>query len=654
MVHRLASTSIALMLAVAASAAAAQPADRIWTGGAVLTMNDKAMRAQAVAERGGRIVAVGTREQVMKLRGPSTQMIDLKGRTMVPGFVDAHGHVMGGGIQALSANLLAPPDGKVKDIADLQQTLREWMAANEATVRKVNLVVGFGYDPSTLTEQRHPTRQELDAVSKDVPVFIVHQSGHLSALNTKALEVAGITADTPDPQGGVIRREADGKQPNGVLEETAHYAAVVKLLGGVGAEGARAFVRAGAELWARFGYTTAQEGRSTPATLALMRQVADAGGLKIDVATYPDVLVDREVIKKNVSATYTNRLRVAGAKLSIDGSPQGFTAWRDRPYYAPVGNYPKGYAGYQSATNAQTIESIDWGYANGIQVLTHANGEAASDLLIAAHTLARLKHGADKAQATRPVLIHGQFLREDQVDAYQRLDVLPSLFPMHTFYWGDWHSSKTVGPAAAQNISPTGWVLKRGMIFTSHHDAPVAFPDSMRVLDATVNRVARGSGKVIGPQHRVDVITALKAMTIWPAWQHFEEKDKGSIEVGKLADFAVLSRDPTQGDTRTINRIKITETIKEGATVFKLDAQEQKKTALMSRPGADGSNAFARFLTAQAVYRDLERLPPALRQPGTVQHFLSAPHDATCLTAAVNDLVLAMLAGERTAAPGTP
>jgi predicted amidohydrolase YtcJ len=654
MVHRLASTSIALLLAVAASAAAAQPADRIWTGGAVLTMNDKAMRAQAVAERGGRIVAVGTREQVMKLRGPSTQMIDLKGRTMVPGFVDAHGHVMGGGIQALSANLLAPPDGKVKDIADLQQTLREWMAANEATVRKVNLVVGFGYDPSTLTEQRHPTRQELDAVSKDVPVFIVHQSGHLSALNTKALEVAGITADTPDPQGGVIRREADGKQPNGVLEETAHYAAVIKLLGGVGAEGARAFVRAGAELWARFGYTTAQEGRSTPATLALMRQVADAGGLKIDVATYPDVLVDREVIKKNVSATYTNRLRVAGAKLSIDGSPQGFTAWRDRPYYAPVGNYPKGYAGYQSATNAQTIESIDWGYANGIQVLTHANGEAASDLLIAAHTLARLKHGADKAQATRPVLIHGQFLREDQVDAYQRLDVLPSLFPMHTFYWGDWHSSKTVGPAAAQNISPTGWVLKRGMIFTSHHDAPVAFPDSMRVLDATVNRVARGSGKVIGPQHRVDVITALKAMTIWPAWQHFEEKDKGSIEVGKLADFAVLSRDPTQGDTRTINRIKITETIKEGATVFKLDAQEQKKTALMSRPGADGSNAFARFLTAQAVYRDLERLPPALRQPGTVQHFLSAPHDATCLTAAVNDLVLAMLAGERTAAPGTP
>ncbi len=119
----------------------------------------------------------------------------------------------------------------------------------------------------------------------------------------------------------------------------------------------KAFVRAGSELWARFGYTTAQEGRATPGTVAMLRQVADAGGLKIDVVAYPDVLVDRDFIKKNVSPTYANRLRVAGAKLTIDGSPQGFTAWRDRPYYAPVGNYPPGYAGYAAATNEQVIDA---------------------------------------------------------------------------------------------------------------------------------------------------------------------------------------------------------------------------------------------------------------------------------------------------------
>ena len=134
------------------------------------------------------------------------------------------------------------------------------------------------------------------------------------------------------------------------------------------------------------------------------------------------------------------------------------------------------------------------------------------------------------------------------------------------------------------------------MIFTSHHDAPVAFPDSMRVLDATVTRVARGSGKIIGPDQRVDVITALKAMTIWPAYQHYEEKTKGSIEVGKLADFVILSRDPTRGDPNTIDRIKVTETIKEGATIFRLTAEEQRKADLMLKPDRNGEYAFARFL----------------------------------------------------------
>jgi len=275
------------------------------------------------------------------------------------------------------------------------------------------------------------------------------------------------------------------------------------------------------------------------------------------------VLADRQFIEQNVSATYTNRFRVAGAKLTIDGSPQGFTAWRDRPYYAPVGDYPKGYAGYAAATPEQVLDATDWAYAKNIQLLTHSNGERASDLLISALTIAEMKNGPGKDR--RPVLIHGQFLREDQLDAYKRLGVLPSLFPMHTFYWGDWHTTKTVGPVLGQNISPTGWVRKRGMIFTTHHDAPVAFPDSMRVLDATVTRVARGSGKVIGPDQRVDVITALKAMTIWPAWQHYEEKAKGSIEVGKLADFAILSRDPTKGDPNTIDRITVTETVRRGS-----------------------------------------------------------------------------------------
>ena len=544
-------------------------AERIWFGGPILTMNDKAMRAEAVAEAGGRILAVGRRSDVMKLRGPATQMVDLGGRTLVPGFVDAHGHVLMGGLQALSANLLAPPDGEVRDIASLQQTLRDWAQKNAAAVEKARLIIGFGYDQSQLKELRHPTKEELDAVSQDIPILIVHQSAHLGTANSAMLKAMGYDADTKDPDGGVIQRRPGTTEPNGTLEETAFSNGLPVVMSRVGPEGLKTFAIEGARLWARFGYTTAEEGRSTPQVAQILKQVAADGGFRIDVNTYPDVLVDRAFIKTNQSPTYTNRFRVAGAKLTIDGSPQGFTAWRDRPYFKPVGNYPAGYSGYPSATAEQVMGAVQWAAENGIQIITHANGERASDLLIAAHRAAQARF--PKAKELRNVLIHGQFLREDQLDSYKALGVIPSLFPMHTFYWGDWHLEHTVGPQAGPNISPTGWVRKRGMIFSSHHDAPVAFPDSMRVLDATVTRRARGSGRIVGPEHRVDVITALKAMTIWPAYHHFEEKTKGSLEPGKLADFAILSKDPTAVEPTTIADIQVTETVKEGKTIFRLE-----------------------------------------------------------------------------------
>jgi predicted amidohydrolase YtcJ len=165
------------------------------------------------------------------------------------------------------------------------------------------------------------------------------------------------------------------------------------------------------------------------------------------------------------------------------------------------------------------------------------------------------------------VLIHGQFLREDQVNACRELGILLSLFPMHTYYWGDWHRESTRGPELADDISPTGWALKRGMLFTTHHDAPVALPDAMRVLDATVTRRSR-SGDIIGPGHRVPVMTALKAMTLWAAYQHFEEASKGSIEPGKLADFAILSANPANADPDAIDQIVVVETIKEGKAIY--------------------------------------------------------------------------------------
>jgi predicted amidohydrolase YtcJ len=625
----------------AGAASAQEVADRIWSGGPILTMSDAAMRAEAVAEKGGRIIAVGPLATIMAHKGAGTRMIDLGGRAMLPGFFDAHGHVFIGGLQALSANLLAPPDGPVTDIATLLKTVKDWVAANESTVQAAKLIIGFGYDNASLAEQRHPTRDDLDKISTELPVYLVHQSGHFGAANSKALEVAGITRDTPQPSGGMIRHRADG-EPDGVLEELAHAPVMVKLLSRTGLAGAKAMAKAGAELWARFGYTTAEEGGAIPAVSEVLRQVAAEGGFRIDVLSYANVLVDRDYVRANASSNYVNRYRVAGGKLVIDGSPQGFTAWRDRPYYNPVGSYPPGYVGYGSATQEMVTDAIDWGYANGVQVITHANGEHASDMLIAAQAAAQAKHGRPNL---RPVLIHGQLLREDQVDAYNRLGVTPSLFPMHTFYWGDWHRDHTVGPALADNISPTGWVLARGMKLSSHHDAPVAFPDSMRVLDATVTRRSR-TGDILGPSQRVDVITALKAMTIWPAWHHFEDKTKGSIEVGKLADLVILSKDPTAVDPETLDQLKVTETIKEGVTVFAADA-DQKRGDLMIQPNAAGADAFSRFLRRAAIEREIAALPASRRNdPRARAAIEAAPHDAFCLSPVLIDMAAAIVGGD--------
>jgi len=616
-----------LLVSLAAAPAFAEVADHIWTGGTILTMNDAAMRAEAVAVKDGRILAVGAADDVLALRNDATKVTDLGGKTLIPGFVDSHGHVFMGGLQALSANMLAPPDGEVTDIASLQQVIRDWVAENQRIVDEIDLIFGFGYDNAQLAELRHPTRADLDTVSKDVPIVLVHQSGHIGALNSKALEAAGVSAQSENPPGGVIRLGAEG-EPNGVLEETAFFGALLKLIPRVGEAGAKQMVQAGSELWARYGYTTAQEGRTSPVAAQILREVADEGGLAIDVVAYSDVLADLSYITSNASQTYKNRYRLGGAKLTIDGSPQGFTAWRDRPYYDPVGDYPPGYVGYPAVNNEQVLEAVDWAYENGIQLLVHSNGEAASDLLIAAHAAARETHDA---AGRRDVLIHGQFLREDQVAALDRLGIFPSLFPMHTFYWGDWHRDHTVGPANAENISPTGWVLARGMKFGSHHDAPVAFPDSMRILDATVTRRSR-SGDIIGPAHRVDVITALKAMTLWPAWQHYEEHDKGSIEAGKLADFVILSADPTAVDPETLDELQVLETIKEGSAVFVRAA-----ATASSRPNSAANPAMARVLAALEHF-DERAFFARPRLPGR-----SEPATANCMSGGILALTAAML-----------
>lgn len=552
--------------AAAQTPAAAGQAEAIYAGGPIVTVNDAQPTAEAVAVRGGRILAVGTRQQVEATRGPGTRMVNLEGRALLPGFVDPHGHVVMVGIQAVGANMLAAPDGEANDIAAVIRILREWVGRNEAAVRRYNLIFGFGYDDSQLREGRHPTRDDLDQVSTEVPVLIIHTSSHLAAANSKALEVAGITAATPDPVGGVFRRRAGSREPDGVMEENALIAAAGPLLGRLDEAAWLSMIRAGSEFYASFGYTTCQEGRAMGPVLGRLAEAADRGLLPVDIVAYPDILGAADQLGGALHGRgYRNRLRIGGAKISLDGSPQGKTAWLTRPYHVPPAGAAPDYRGLQTAPTEATIEAISRCFERNWQILVHANGDAAIDLMIAAVREARRRHGGGDR---RPVMIHGQTLREDQVDQVRELGIFPSLFPMHTYYWGDFHRESVLGPERAENISPTGWLMSRGMMFTSHHDAPVARPDSMRVLSATVSRRSR-TGDIIGPRHRVPVATALKAMTLWAAHQHFEEATKGSIEVGKLADFVVLSANPLAADPERLAELRVVETIKEGTSIHR-------------------------------------------------------------------------------------
>jgi predicted amidohydrolase YtcJ len=354
------------LLAASAPAWAATPADTIYSGGNIVTVNALQPEAQAVAVRGGKIVAVGYRDEVMKLKGAKTRLIDLGGKTLLPGFVDPHGHVFNTGIQAVSANLLPRPDGAVNTIPELQATLKAWVENNAKITGKYQWIIGFGYDDAQLKEQRHPTREDLDQVSKDAPMVIVHQSGHLAVMNSKALEMAGIKASSTDPKGGVIRRQQGSQEPNGVLEESAFFMPFFGLMSKLDAEANKALFAAGVNLYKSFGYTTAQEGRASTGSTATMAAVAKSGQLDIDVVAYPDIATDAQAIKP--TRDYAQHFRVGGAKITLDGSPQGKTAWLTQPYFKVPDGQNLDYKGYGQFSDEQVQGYVNQAFKKRLAV----------------------------------------------------------------------------------------------------------------------------------------------------------------------------------------------------------------------------------------------------------------------------------------------
>jgi hypothetical protein len=559
--------SFSLVLAFALLASGCKPsgpavvADAIYVGGPIVTMNDAQPSVEALAVKDGKILAVGARADIEKAHmGTTTRTVDLAGKTLMPGFIDGHAHGQQFGTQAIGANLLAPPDGEVNTIDDLVAKLKTF--ADGPNVKLTGWIFGVGYDDALLG--RHPTRQDLNKVSTTVPVMATHISGHFAAVNTLGLKMIGFDASTPNPEGGVIRREADGKTPNGVLEELAAMPYMVKFLAPAEQAGKDEFLKRGLAMAKSYGYTTLNEGRMFGPMSQEMEQAAARGLLDIDFIGWMDYS-NKADLDRAYSTTYKDHYRLGGLKITLDGSPQGRTAWRTGAYLIAPDGQKLGYKGYPAIPDTKQVAAyIDEAYAKGWPVKVHANGDAAIDQLFEALRPAVTKHGVKPGQT---ILIHGQFIRPDQVKQLKELGVFPSMFPMHTFYWGDWYK-QIVGPEQAARISPMRSILNTGLRATSHTDAPVALPNLMQVAWATVNRTSR-SGAVVGPDERVTATEAMKMITRWAAEQFGEQATKGSLEPGKFADMVILSENPVTIDPVKINTLVVLETIKDGKTVYK-------------------------------------------------------------------------------------
>ena len=536
----------------------------LYFGGDILTMQGTEPNyVEAIVTNADSIVFIGRLSESKELF-PSVREVNLNGKTLLPGFIDAHAHFAGFPSQSIGAQILPPPDAGANNISSLIKILKAW--STPENIQLTGWIFGMGFDDSVLAEKRFPTKEDLDKVSTEHPVMIIHISGHFCVVNSKGLELLDITSETPNPEGGIIRRISGTEEPNGVLEELAAIPIMPMVLGPKSEEALKSFLISGQDMALSYGYTTVQEGRAMPSSHLFLEHAAMTNFLKLDVVSYIDYSVADSLLNTDwYSSSYKNHYRIGGVKLTLDGSPQGRTAWRTLPYLIAPDGAEEGYLGYPAIPNDKDVENIyENAFRNNWQIHTHANGDAAMDQMIRTLKKVTNKYGNE---GRRDVLIHGQYVREDQLDEFKNLDIIASLFPLHTFYWGDWHK-ELIGDSLGNKISPTRTALNKGLRITIHTDAPVALPNSMRVIWTATNRVSR-SGNIIGENERLTPYEALKCITEWSAYQHFEEESKGTLEVGKLADLVILDSNPIKVDIENIKNIVVLQTIKEGSTVYK-------------------------------------------------------------------------------------
>lgn len=503
----------------------------LYYNGYIITMNGGKIASGMLVGEDGNIEVVGDFNNVDTIPDSAVKKVDLRSMTVMPAFIDSHSH-----ITAVARTMsLADLEG-AKSVDDIYSILTDFKA--NRNMSDSEWLVGYNYDHNVMKGRKHPSGSVLDGIVN--PVLITHKSGHMGVINSKGRELLGVTDDN-----------------DGYLEE-AKFIDATERVPKPSLDVMRSALKEAEKIYLSCGYIVASDGLSGMDEIELLSSTP----LDIDVVSIIDYKKKDAILSKykEYLGKYVGNLKIGGYKIILDGSPQAKTAWLSKPYSGE-----DSFRGTPYYTDERVEEVMLDAVKNNVQLYAHANGDMASEQLIRAyyHVLTNEKLDAKY----RPVMIHSQTLRDDQIRRMAMLDIIPSFFASHIYHFGDIHRVN-LGISRANKISPIRTSIDYGLYFTLHNDSPVVSPNVAELISSAVNRVTKG-GLHLGTFEKVEAYEAFEGVTVNGAYQYFEENVRGSIEDGKTADFVILDKNPYEIDKDEIHSIKVLATFKKGKLLYK-------------------------------------------------------------------------------------
>lgn len=546
--------SYAMILFAAMSAAAQPSADLILLNGKIWTVNPGQPQAEAVAVRAGRIAAVGKTDEIRRWAGPATQVIDLGGKLVVPGFNDAHVHFCSGGSSMASVQL--------RD-AGSQDEFRDRIGAFAAKQRAGRWITGGEWDHENWKPAETPTRQLIDAVTPDNPVMVNRLDGHMALVNSRALALAGIDRTTPDPAGGTIVRDAAG-DPTGILKDAAMGLVARKIPAPTEGELAEA-VRAAMRYAAENGVTSVQDMSASPEVLRVYQKLLERGELTVRIYGAQPLGSWQRLAAVGVRAGFgSEKLKIGALKAFSDGSLGSTTAL----FFEPYADAPQtaGLAADEMIPESRLRDHIVGADAAGLQVMVHAIGDKANHTVLGMFEAAVMRNGLGDRRFR---IEHAQHLAADDIARFGKLGVIASMQPYHVIDDGRW-AEKRIGPKRAKGSYAFRSLLSSGATVAFGSDWPVAPMQPLMGIYGAVTRATLDDLRPGGwiPEQKITVAEAVRAFTMGGAYASFDEKIKGSIEPGKVADLVVLSRDILAISPAEIARVTVETTVFDGKVIY--------------------------------------------------------------------------------------